>query len=170
MELKERILTVSDEYIRLTQLISPILTVPFDLDSNQESIYTISGKLQAKRKLHSDLGRESKKLFEEYKSHSGSFGKRLSLRLQGNGGKRSNLIESSKLRWEEARNEEARAQELVAQLESQLAEVEESREGPLDKSVIRKKAIAALREIMKEVSRKDSEHDFHFELLPDYED
>lgn len=75
--------------------------MPFDLETNQESIYTISGKLQAKQKLLSDLGKTSKKLFEEYKSHTNGFAKRLSLRLEGNGGKRSDAIQVSKFKWEE---------------------------------------------------------------------
>lgn len=46
---------------------------------------------------------------------------------------------------------------------------EDENKSPLDAGVIRKKAIEALRQIMKEVGRKDLDLEYQFETLPDYE-
>lgn len=39
----------------------------------------------------------------------------------------------------------------------------------LDPKAIKRKAIAALRELIKQVGLKESEYEYHFEVLPDYD-
>lgn len=39
----------------------------------------------------------------------------------------------------------------------------------LDPKAIKRKAMAALRELIKQVGLKESEYEYHFEVLPDYD-
>lgn len=91
---------------------------------NQELIYTISGKLEARKKSLNDLGKSSKKSYEEYKAHTGGIGRRLLLEIGGDGGKRSQKMEDSRLKWEGARMKEHEEQERIEALETQLSEAE----------------------------------------------
>lgn len=93
-------LSLHQQHIHLTNQISPIASAPENLIKNTDLIHTINGKLTSRRNMLKSLGIASERLYQDYKSHESSFGKRLMLKTGGESGSRSKKMQESKRKWE----------------------------------------------------------------------